>query len=220
MTNAGGAASPSGRTLGDRMASRMPVLVMMLCPLLLLSACGGEMSLTEYVDRLNALEAEASARAERLRSSGESADLTPQDLATGLELSREIRETVQDAADDIDPPSQVEDLHDRVFDWHARFMDVEAALARRASGVEDTDAGWSDLSDSREMADYRVALADGKQLCDGFQAELDATSARGAFEDVPWLPGEMSEVVEAVVGCEWFPDDPQSVFQWPPPADP
>jgi hypothetical protein len=66
------------------------------------------------------------------------------------------------------------------------------------------------------MAAYRAAIAEGRQVCNEFQDELDSTAARGAFEDVPWLPGEMSEVVEAVLGCAWFPADPEDVDRWPP----
>ena len=198
------------------MAARHTKVLLALGTVIAVAGCGGGMTLTDYVDELNAVEATASDRARELAASAQD-DLTPQTLQRGLELSHQIRVDVQEAADDIDPPAEVEDLHERIFDWHASFMAVEEDLARRAGLAEDTDEGWTALSASPEMAAYRVSLADGKELCDTFQADLDATAARGAFEDVPWLPGRMSEVVEAVIGCEWFPEDPSTVFQWPPP---
>ena len=183
----------------------------------LLAGCGGGLSLSDYVDELNALEAQASADAERLQQTATGTDLTPQLLQAGFVRSGEIRQRVQERADQIEPPSEVAELHDRIFEWHREFMSVEADLAAVAGTTPDTDAGWTALSESDEMAAYRAALADGKDICDTFQAELDATAARGAFEDVPWLPGRMSEVVEAVIGCQWFPDDPANVLRWPPP---
>ena len=33
-----------------------------------------------------------------------------------------------------------------------------------------------------------------------------------------WVPAEMKEVVEAVLGCAWFPDNPEDVYRYPPPA--
>ena len=65
------------------------------------------------------------------------------------------------------------------------------------------------------MATYRAALAYDKQLCSDFQAELDATEERGVFADTPWIPGELKEVVEVVLGCEGYPDDPEDVYRPP-----
>lgn len=187
-----------------------------------LSGCGsGELSLTEYVERLNAVDAQASQRAEVIVDKAEQlTDFTPQDLQRGLELAGEIRIEVKEATDVLVPPEQIADLHDLIFDWHTRFIPIEAALAVRAGNTEDTDAGWTELSSSTEMAAYRSAILEGQQVCNDFQASMDDTSKREAFADVPWLPGEMSEVVEAVLGCDWFPDHPENLYQWPPPGSP
>lgn len=186
---------------------------------LVVVACGGnELSLTEYVDRLNAVGAEASARGEALADrAAQTIDFTPQDLQAILEQAGEIRIDVEEAVEDIEPPEQIADLHEEIFDWHARFITVESDLATRAGMAEDTDADWTALSDSPEMAAYRTAIAEGKQICDEFQGKLDATAERGTFSDVPWLPNQMTEVVEAVLGCAWFPDNPEDVYRWPPP---
>jgi len=179
--------------------------------------CGGGLSLTEYVDDLNAMEARASDQAEALEEeSAQDADFTPQDLQAVLMRAGEIRIEIQEAADDIEPPEQVADLHDLIFDWHTNFMAAEEALALRAATSEDTDADWTALSASPEMSAYREAIADGKEICDDFQAKLDATADRGAFVDVPWVPSDLVEVVEAVLGCEWFPENPEDIYRWPP----
>ena len=48
-----------------------------------------------------------------------------------------------------------------------------------------------------------------------FQAELDPTEERGVFADTLWIPGELKEVVEVVLGCEGYPDDPDDVYRPP-----
>lgn len=106
-------------------------------------------------------------------------------------------------------------MHTLLWSWHADFIHVETTLAARVGATADTEEGWTTLSGSPEVAAYRASIAEGKQVCIDFQAQLDATEERGAFEDVPWLPSELSEVVNASLGCEWFPDDPQSVYRYP-----
>jgi hypothetical protein len=186
---------------------------------LLLGGCGGgEMSMTEYGERIDALAAEAGQRAEELFADAPPiTDVTPRMLQAGLERGLlEIRIPLQEAVDGIDPPAQIADLHDLMWDWHSDFISVEEALGARMGEAEDSDEGWTALSESPEMAAYRSAIAEGKQICDGFQARLDATAAGGAFADTPWIPSEMKEVVEAALGCQWFPEDPEEVYRYPP----
>jgi hypothetical protein len=166
---------------------------MALCVTLLLWGCGdGDMSLTEYVERVNAMADRASQQGEELfAETAQITDFTPQLLETGLERGlREIRVPLQEAADAIEPPEQVASLHHLMWNWHATFINIEEALAARAGTAEDTAADWEALSESPEMAAYRAAIAAGKQVCTDFQAELDATAERGVFADTPWVPGE------------------------------
>lgn len=192
----------------------LPALVLVL----LLCGCGGgELSLTEYTERVNAIEARASEQGEELAAAAEEVeDFTPQDLQEMLEEARTIRVEVDEAVRDIDPPEQVADVHELIFDWHADFIATEEALAVLAGSTPHTPAGWTELSSSSEMEAYRDAIAEGKQVCVDFQARLDVTEARGAFADTPWIPGEMKEVVERVLGCVWFPEDPEDVYRYPP----
>ena len=189
---------------------------------MLVGGCGGgEVSLTEYVDRINGIEARASSQADELvAAAAQIDDLTPQDVQAGLEHAWQIRVEVEEAAAAIEPPGSVAHLHTLIFEWHAGFTAVEQALAIRAGNAPDTHAGWAALSASGEMAAYRAAIADGKQICAEFQEELDATAQRGVFADVPWVPVQMTEAVEAVLGCAWFPDDPEDVYRYPPPTSP
>jgi hypothetical protein len=169
------------------------------------------MSLSEYVDGLNAIEDQAHRHVEALQAESEQI-ATPNDLKTALDQVPAIRIEALEAAEALDPPDQLADLHHLIFDWQAKIIPIEEALAARAGTVAD----WDELDQSPEMAAYRAALAEGKTVCSDVQAELDATADRGAFADTPWIPGEMKEVVEAFLGCETYPENPEDVFKQPP----
>jgi hypothetical protein len=192
-----------------------------ICFAALLAGCsGGGISLTEYVERLNAIELQASQQGDALaRQAEQTNDFTPQDLQAILEDAKVIRIDVKEATDGIEPPKQVADVHNLVFDWHTRFIFIEEALAIRAGTAADTAFDWEKLSNSPEMEAYRAAIAEGKQACTDLQAKLDATEERGAFADVPWIPNEMQEVVERLLGCVWFPEHPENVYRYPPPSN-
>jgi hypothetical protein len=201
--------------------SRRPVqhAAVTLCLTLAVTACGSdEISLTEYVDLVNDAAAQAGDTAEQLTEQGVlTEDLTPQDLEAGIERGiEEIRIPLQESADAVDPPEQVAELHTLMWSWHADLIRVETTLAQRVGATPDTEAGWTALSDSPEVAAYRASITEGKQVCIDFQAQLDDTEARGGFEGVAWLPSELSEVVKAALGCEWFPEDPQDIYRYPP----
>ena len=199
----------------------MRFMLVGVCLVLMVSGCGGgEISLTEYVDHLNAVGSRALKQFEAFLASPQGEvlvaepaqinDFTPQDLAAALERVIEIAVELKEAADAIEPPQQVADLHHRMF--HDKYTFYEEALADRAS----TAADWEELSESPEMKDYRVAVAEDKQACIDLQNDLDATEARGDFADTPWLPSEMKEIVNAVLGCGIFPENPEDLFRYPP----
>ena len=178
------------------------------------------MSLTEYVERINAINHRGIQQYEALLASprgevlaAEAADLsdfTPQDLQAGLEGIIEMADEVMEAVADIEPPEQVAEIHYLLFDDEFTFY--EEALATRAA----TAADWEELSASPEMAAFRAAYAEDKQQCIDLQAQLDATAERGDFADTPWIPSEMKEIVNAVLGCEFFPENPEDVYRYQP----
>ncbi len=192
-----------------------------ICLVLAVSGCSSsELSLTEYVDRLNAingaglqqyLELLGSPQGQVLVAEGAQIDdFTPQDLQAALRAVIGIAVEVKEAADAIDPPDQVADFHHRLFD--DQFTFYEEALAARAG----TAADWEELSESPEMTDYRAAMAEDKQACLDFQAELDGTADRGVFADTPWIPGELKEIVDVVLGCASFPENVEDLYRYPP----
>ena len=182
------------------------------------------MSLSEYVERLNTSLIRTIEQYEVLVTSPQGAvlvadgaqlsDFTPRDLKTALDGVGEIEVELRETIDAIRPPEQVADLHNLLFD--DRFTSAREALGARAG----TAANWVELSQTPEMAAYRTAVAVDKQACIDFQTELDATTERGAFADTPWIPGELKEVVDALLGCTGFPEHPEDLFRPPPTSTP
>ena len=183
------------------------------------AACGGESTLTEYVEQVNAAINRGMSRYEViiagpqgqvLVAQGEDLyDFTPQDLQAGLEQVAALQTEIMEIVDDIEPPEQVAELHVLFF----RTLPV-AELATRAGNA----ASWEELSESPEMAAYRDALVADRQVCADFQDKLDATEQRGVFEDTPWIPGEFKEIVDTAIGCDALPENPQDMYR--PPATP
>ena len=198
----------------------------MLCAVVTLTtACsGGEMSLTEYVEQIDAIFDRGIQRYEALVTSPEGtvlivgqgshfgfdaqgaslSDFTPGDLQLALEQVADIQAEALEAAATIDPPEQIAELHALYF----RALPI-AELAARAG----TAADWEELSASPEMAAYRTALAADNQVCAEFQAKLDATTDRGVFADTPWIPSELTEIVDYALGCDSLPENPENVYR-------
>ena len=134
---------------------------------LLLGGCGGggEMSMTEYGERIDAAATEASQRAEELFADAVwTADATPRELQALLERGlREIRIPLQETVDGIDPPAQITGLYYLMWDWHSDFISVEEALAARVGETGDSVQGWTALSESPEVAAYRSAIGEASR---------------------------------------------------------
>jgi len=189
---------------------------------LVLAGCGGgsELSLTEYVDQLNVIVGQASQEYEELVSSPEGgvliadrselASYTPQDLQAAFGRVREIESRVEEATAAIDPPEPVAALHHLFFDFDSEFILAQEALAVRAGTASD----WQELSDSPEMAAYRIALAEDKQACIDAQSEVNAIGEqREVFADTPWIPGELKELFEVALGCDGYPEHPEDLYR-------
>ncbi len=195
-----------------------------MCLALVAAACGGgDMSLTDYVVHVNTavdsaaqqyFDLVASPQGEVLVADAEQlTNFTPQDLQVALEHVREIEAGVEHAVNDITPPEEIADLHDLLFNFDDDFISSQDALAIRAGTAED----WEELSESSEMAAYRDALAQDKQQCADSQAGMNAIAERrDVFADTPWIPGELKDVVEAVLGCSGYPEHPEDVYRPPP----
>ena len=189
--------------------------------LVVAGACGGgEPTLGEYVEELTAMMDQAIQEGEALTGqapgavlvaeSDELSSFTPQDLQAALEQLKRLERDVRQAAEAIEPPEALVDVHRLMFD--TRFASALQPLADRAGTAET----WEELADTPEMVAYRRAVAVDKQACFEIQAKLDAAAERGVFADTPWIPGELQEVADVVVGCASFPENPEDLYRPPP----
>lgn len=165
---------------------------------LAVSACGGGLSLTEYAAELESATTEMNGRLDRLDA----------ELADDGDLEQVKRYATERVAArtafvrvlaELEPPSEVSDLHHAAQDIIGRLTDAEAALARHVTGLESaTEVG--DLWATPLGVAARAADEEAVELCLAAQAELD-TSERGDLADVPWIPPELKEVVVVTFGC-------------------
>jgi hypothetical protein len=189
--------------------------------MLVVTACAsGELSVTEYVEEVNAIVNRASQRYEALASDGRGAvlvaggarlaEFTPHDLAEAFQEVRELEAELENAIGEIEPPTQIADLHDLMFDFDDGFFAAQEAMAARARTAE----SWSELSASPEMEAYRAALAKDKRECEETEAELNSIAEqREAFADTPWVPGELKGIFEVVLGCRGYPERPENTYR-------
>ena len=193
----------------------MRFMLLGFCMVLVSSCGGGEMSLTEYVDAVNIINGRAMQQyGEMVDANPQGAvvvadraqlhEFTPHDLHVALERTAEIQAEALEATAAIEPPEQIADLHHLFF----KSLPLEALAVRAA-----TAADWDELSESPEMEAYRDALVKDILVCGDFQARLDATAERGAFANTPWIPSEMKEIVEVVLGCDQYPANPEDLYR-------
>lgn len=191
-----------------------------VCLALAITACASsEGSLTEYVEDIEVVFQDARGKYEEFLTTpgagvliAEGADLleyTPQQLHVALEQLADIQTEALATAEGIEPPTLVAELHDLFF--------RELPIAELAVAAESA-ADWYELSATPEMEAYRTALAGDQVICADFQAALDATEERGDFADTPWLPSEMTEIVNVSLACDALPQNPTDAFRPPVPA--
>jgi hypothetical protein len=133
---------------------------------------------------------------------------TLEDLKTLFDRDVAIRIKVEEQYREVDPPDEITNLHDLLVDWPTALRQAEEALAARVGTFE----SWDEFLLSPEYRTLEATLIGGAGVCSEFQTELDATAARGVFADTPWIPGDLIEVADAVIGCDNIPEDLDPAF--------
>ncbi|NNC90996.1 MAG: hypothetical protein HKN80_00750 [Acidimicrobiia bacterium] len=178
---------------------------------ILLAACGGSsLSMAEYGDRLEEIRRTFEPRAEAAWVDYlQLADPTLQDLKTLSDREVAVRLEIEEALRDLTAPSEVREAHDLLTEWTKAMRGAGTALGKQAGRA----GNWDELLASDEYQMFEKTLSGGTELCFEFQARLDASAARGAFADTPWIPGDLSDVADAVIGCETIPEDLDGVLR-------
>ncbi len=175
-----------------------------------LTACGeSSLSFSEYGERLNEIrfryepQAEA-AWVEYLQLS----EPTMADFQALFDREVAIRSEIEVAFAGLSPPDEIADLHILLVDWVTSLRIAGESLADRAG----TAGSWDVISQSAEYREYESTLIGGSVVCTDFQAKLDSTAARGIFAETPWIPGDLKDIADAVIGCNAIPDSLDAAF--------
>lgn len=172
-----------------------------LAVMVLAVACSsGGLSLSEYAAEVEELVATMNARLDEF---DDELDSNPT-----LELIRraasdrvEARQAFVDGMNDLDPPPAAADLHESALDIMTRLTEAEAALAELTNDLESVDDApglWFTPEGEAARAVDQEALI----LCAAAQETFDATASREEAGDIPWIPPEMTEVIEVAFRCD------------------
>jgi hypothetical protein len=157
---------------------------------------GGDLSMADYAESVEALAFEMSAQLEESDAQVVAAP-TIETLREVLPRALDVRAEFQEGVTALVPPDELADLHTDLVGLHARIIVAQGALAARA----ETATGFEELDESAEALAYRATQTESESLCQDLQERIDATADRAVFVDVPWIPGDMKEVVKVTFGC-------------------
>jgi hypothetical protein len=167
------------------------------CIVFVFAACGGgTLSLTEYSELFQSASFAVTDEFDVLEAEWASAT-TVEDGKEVLDRAVAIRTDMQNSLTELDPPEALADFHGDLVALLGRILAATEAWAVRA----ETAGSLDELQTSSEALAYWDLDANVGPLCLEFQSRLDATAERKIFAEVPWVPGEMKEVVSLVVGC-------------------
>jgi hypothetical protein len=167
------------------------------CIVVVFAACGGStLSLTEYSELFQSASFAMTDEFDVLEAQWASAT-TAEDGTEILDRAVAIRTDLQNSLTDLDPPKALADFHGDLVELLGRILAVQEVWAVRA----ETAGSLDELQESSEALAYWELDAQMTSLCLNLQSRIDATAEREIFAEVPWVPGEMKEVVSLVVGC-------------------
>lgn len=166
---------------------------------ILVSACGGSMTATEYVDALNALVETGSSDIEASSAAyGQIAEPTLAEAVAFIEREVEIRRQFREGFEALEPPDSLAEVHRVLGDAFVRVLEAAEDLVAVADSVSSTE----EAEQTPEFAEYLAANADGRLACLEVQELLDNLVASGeALGDATWIP-DVGLAVRAVLGCE------------------
>ncbi|MGI9584014.1 MAG: hypothetical protein ACR2N7_00295 [Acidimicrobiia bacterium] len=168
-----------------------------LCLGLLVAACGGgALSLTEYTERLQLIGFTMLAEFGEIETEMESATTVEEGEAL-LDRAVAIRTDLQNDLTDLNPPEVFVELHADLVTMLGRVLAATQAWAASS----ETASSLDELQTSSEALTYWNLDADMALLCIELESKLDAIAEREIFADVPWVPGDMKEVVTLAGGC-------------------
>ena len=137
---------------------------------LALSACGGGLSLTDYAGELESAVSEMNGRLDELDAElSETGDL--EEIKEYARARVAVRYRFVAVLDELEPPSEVSDLHTAAEGIIGRLADAEAALAGFVDGLE-PGADIGDVWETPLGLAARAADEESIELCLAAQSQL------------------------------------------------
>jgi len=166
-----------------------------------LVACGGaSLTVSEYAAEAESLVATMEQDFASLDRQWESEEPSLAGAQRYWEQRLDVRRDFLDGVEGLKPPETVEAQHEAAVDVFDRMTAADEALAARVE-TYDTITGHWQWVDTPEGRAADALLEEVFAFCRASQADYDATKDRAAFEDMPWIPSEMSEVISVAFGC-------------------
>ena len=168
---------------------------------MVLGACGGSrLTLSEYSTEVSALVGALDSRLDAEGAAYFSGPASVEGAREYLAIRVDGYRNAVEGIEAINPPEEVEDLHDTFAEILGSILAAEearAAVGDSIDSVEELPRVW----DGPESDAVRAAEEDAIVLCYAAQAHFDATEQRDAFTEVPWMPGELKEVIRVALDC-------------------
>jgi len=163
---------------------------------MVLAACGGSMSETEYVEGLNALVVDAGSGLEAALATYEQiADPTLEEFVAFVERQLVVEYAVRERFETLDPPASIDDVHRIMVDTLARILAAAEGLVE----VADTVSSLEEMEQTSEFAEYQAVNADADSMCLDVQAKINDLATRPII-DSPWIT-DLRLTVRAFLGC-------------------
>ncbi len=149
----------------------------------LATACdedGGSMSMGEYFQEFEELGDESDAKSDEINE--QSDDIGPGEFDKLRDLTEDARDVLEDFindVDELDPPAEVEDAHDRFLDAASGFVDEFDDIIREFFDEDDEDA-----------------LADGAAALNA----VDFSAVGGACDELQQLANDNG--IDVDLGCD------------------
>ena len=194
--------SVEGRQKGRLMLRwRVQALTAILVTALGIANCGGGTpTLADYAEQVEPAVAQM-----RIRIIATD-DAIAQPVSSPAEMQAHWRERVAAREEflavfeAIEPADEATAIHGAAEDVVRRLTAAEAAVAAQIGE-------YTELSQLRGLpstAAYRGFIEvneESTNICLAAQGMFDDTQQREIFADMPWIPGELNEVVQVVFGC-------------------
>jgi hypothetical protein len=181
--------------------ARAAAVVAIVAIALTMTSCGdGTPTLAEYAEDVERAMAQMRVR---IVATDEALNRPSSSLAEEEAIWRErvaAREEFLVALKTIDPPDEAAEIHAEAEQIVRRLADAEAAVGDQI-GEYDELVQLEGLGTTPALGAFIDVNEEATTICLAAQGKFDETRDREALADVPWIPGELKEVVEVLFGC-------------------